>query len=191
MSESFIADQDFDPKHLPQPGLMPGDYENCRFTGLDFSGQSLGGMHFIDCRFTDCDLSNTLPDAETSFRDVLFEGCKLQGIVFADCNHFLFSVAFKQCILRYCSFHHMKLRKIRFVRADLQEADFTGSDLSESVFEHCDLKNAHFEHTNLEKADLRTSIHYSIDPELNKLRKARFSLPAVIGLLDKYEIDIE
>jgi len=43
----------------------------------------------------------------------------------------------------------------------------------------------------LENADLRTSYNYSIDPDANRIRKAKFSLPAVIGLLDKYYLDIE
>jgi len=52
------------------------------------------------------------------------------------------------------------------------------------------LTGAMFESTNLEKADFRSSFHYSINPEINKIKKAKFSLPAVIGLLDKYQIEI-
>jgi len=50
---------------------------------------------------------------------------------------------------------------------------------------------AMFIHTNLEKADFRSAFNYSIDPETNRIRKARFSVPAVTGLLDKYDIEIE
>ncbi|OQA01530.1 MAG: hypothetical protein BWY70_00347 [Bacteroidetes bacterium ADurb.Bin408] len=45
--------------------------------------------------------------------------------------------------------------------------------------------------TNLEKADLRTAFNYIIDPELNHIKKARFSLRGISGLLAKYNIDIE
>jgi hypothetical protein len=44
---------------------------------------------------------------------------------------------------------------------------------------------------NLKKADLRTAYNYHIDPESNKLKKAKFSLQGLPGLLDKYGIDIE
>jgi hypothetical protein len=43
----------------------------------------------------------------------------------------------------------------------------------------------------LEKADLRTSYNYSIDPETNKIRKARFALLGIRGLLEKYDIPID
>ena len=44
---------------------------------------------------------------------------------------------------------------------------------------------------NLEKADFRTAAHYSINPENNKIKKAKFAMPWVLGLLDKYNIEIE
>jgi uncharacterized protein YjbI with pentapeptide repeats len=68
--------------------------------------------------------------------------------------------------------------------------DFTESDLTHSVFDNCDLTRAAFEHTILEKADFRTSFNYSLDLEMNRVKKARFSQAGVIGLLGKYDIDI-
>jgi uncharacterized protein YjbI with pentapeptide repeats len=73
----------------------------------------------------------------------------------------------------------------------LQEVDFTDCDLSEAVFERCDLERTQFINTNLEKADLRGSWNYSIDPEVNRIKKAKFSLPGITGLLDKYDIMID
>jgi fluoroquinolone resistance protein len=72
----------------------------------------------------------------------------------------------------------------------LQEADFTGSDLSGALFDNCDLQGALFENTNLEKTDLYSSYQYSIDPEKNRIRKARFSREGISGLLGKYDIEI-
>ena len=68
---------------------------------------------------------------------------------------------------------------------------FAEADLTEAVFKDCDLSGAIFDYTVLEKADLRTAQHYSIDPENNRLKKARFSIFGIAGLLDKYDIDIE
>jgi fluoroquinolone resistance protein len=48
-----------------------------------------------------------------------------------------------------------------------------------------------FDRTNLEKADFRTSFNYSISPESNRIKKARFSLSGIAGLLDGYDIEIE
>jgi len=50
---------------------------------------------------------------------------------------------------------------------------------------------ATFENTALEKVDLRTGFNYSINPEINRIKKAKFSLQGVLGLLDKYDIEIE
>jgi fluoroquinolone resistance protein len=59
------------------------------------------------------------------------------------------------------------------------------------VFEGCNMTAAIFDQTTLEKADLRTSYNYSIDPETNRIKKAKFSITGVAGLLDKYDIVIE
>ena len=85
----------------------------------------------------------------------------------------------------------MSLKRIQFRNSTLREVDFTETDLSNAVFHNCDLTRATFENTILEKADLRTSFNYSMDPGLNRIKKARFSMPAVIGLLDKYDIEVE
>jgi len=69
--------------------------------------------------------------------------------------------------------------------------DFTESDLTGSFFEDCDLQKAIFLNTNLEKVDFRSSINFSIDPEKNRIRKAKFSRIEIVGLLNKYDIEIE
>ncbi|MEI9959311.1 MAG: pentapeptide repeat-containing protein [Ferruginibacter sp.] len=73
----------------------------------------------------------------------------------------------------------------------MQEVDFTGCDLTEANFDNCDLTNAHFENTILEKADFRTAINFIIDPEINKIKKAKFPLSGIAGLLNKYDIAID
>jgi fluoroquinolone resistance protein len=63
--------------------------------------------------------------------------------------------------------------------------------LSAASFDNCDLKGAIFENTIVEKANFQTAYNYSIDPEINHVFNAKFSMPAVFGLLDKYKIIIE
>jgi len=50
---------------------------------------------------------------------------------------------------------------------------------------------ATFDKATLEKADFRTAINYSIDPTNNRIKKAKFSLLGVVGLLDKFDISID
>ena len=128
---------------------------------------------------------------KTAFKDVKFKDCKLLGLHFDHCDEFLFQVDFENCTLNLASFYKVKLKNTRFKNSTLQETDFTEADLSSALFENCDLAKVVFDNTILEKADLRTSYNYSIDPEANKIKKAKFSRAGVAGLLDKYDIEIE
>jgi uncharacterized protein YjbI with pentapeptide repeats len=88
-------------------------------------------------------------------------------------------------------FYKLKLKKYKFTNCDLQEADFTDADLSGSLFDNCDMQRTIFYNTNLERGDFTSSYNYSFDPERNRIKKARFSKLGVIGLLAKYNIEIE
>jgi hypothetical protein len=43
----------------------------------------------------------------------------------------------------------------------------------------------------LERSDFRAAYNFNIDPERNKVRKAKFSRDGVVGLLGKYDIVVE
>jgi uncharacterized protein YjbI with pentapeptide repeats len=128
---------------------------------------------------------------KTAFRDVKFKTCKLLGLHFDNCNEFLLLFDFEDCNLDLSSFYKLSLKNQSFKNCSLQEVDFTESDLSNSSFDNCDLTSAIFENTILEKTDFRSSYGFSIDPDHNKIRKAKFSVMGLAGLLDKYDIDIE
>lgn len=73
----------------------------------------------------------------------------------------------------------------------MQETNFAEADLTAATFENCDLMHAVFDRTLLEKADLRTATNFSINPETNRIKKAKFSITGLPGLLQKYQIEIE
>jgi uncharacterized protein YjbI with pentapeptide repeats len=98
---------------------------------------------------------------------------------------------FDNCVLNFSSFVEMKLKNMSFTNCTLHDVDFSGAVLSGAVFDNCDLKKAVFRITNLEQADFRTSYNFSIDPEINRVNKAKFSIAGLAGLLDKYDIVIE
>jgi fluoroquinolone resistance protein len=85
----------------------------------------------------------------------------------------------------------MRLANTVFKDCSMKEVDFVEADLTGASFRNCDLGRAVFSRTNLQKADFRTAFNFSIDPEKNKLKKARFSLQNVTGLLGKYGIVVE
>lgn len=127
----------------------------------------------------------------TAFRDVIFKESKMFGLHFDDCNEFGMSFTFDDCALNNSVFYKTIIRKTIFKNSKLIEVDFTECDLSNAVFTDCDLSGAVFDNTNLEKADFRTSVHYAIDPSKNRLKKAKFSLSEIHGLLHQFDIEID
>jgi fluoroquinolone resistance protein len=190
MAETYIQDKTFDGNDFSQIPLTKGEYENCIFTNCNFTDKDLSDFKFIDCTFKGCNLSLVKLN-KTAFRDVKFKDCKMLGLRFDTCNEFGLSFSFDGCQLNHSSFYKIKIQKTIFKNSQLQETDFVDCDLNSSVFENCDLTRATFENANIEKADFRTSYNYSIDPEINQIKKAKFSILGVSGLLDKYDIDIE
>jgi len=190
MANDYITDRVYEKADFTVTDLPKADFEGCRFVRCSFSGSDLSGYNFTECEFEDCNLSSA-KIIQTTFNDIKFRDSKLLGLHFENANEFLFTLNFENCTLNLSSFYKRKMKKTVFIRCSLHEVDFTDTDLTEAAFNECDLQLAKFENSILKKADLRTSFNYSIDPSLNKLRKARFSLPGVLRLLDKYDIVIE
>ena len=147
-------------------------------------------MVFVECEFVNCDMS-TVNINMTAFREVQFKGCKMLGLRFETCNEFLFAVSFDSCQLDFTSFYQRNLRNTRFARCGLKEVDFVEADLTNASFTDSDLTRASFEGTTLVMADFRNASNFSIDPDLNKISKTRFSREGLAGLLNKYDISIE
>ena len=190
MDEIYVEDKDFKNMNFSQDQLAKGDYENCKFENCTFSNADLSGINFSECIFEGCDFS-LATITKTAFRNVKFKACKLLGLHFEDCNEFLLSMDFEACQLNLSSFYMRPLKDTIFKDCSLQEVDFTGTDLTNSVFKNCDLKEAKFEKTILKKTDFRSAFNYSFDPDLNRISKAKFAVPGVVGLLNKYDIEIE
>jgi len=190
MESNYFEDKKFEKLNFIEKTLPFGVYENCIFFNCDFSNADLSNFSFAECKFSGCNISMAKL-TKVTLNDVVFNSCKLLGLHFEDCNKMPFIISFENCTLNFSSFYKQKLKKIVFKNSEIREADFTDADLSAAIFDHCDLTKTKFENTILEKADFRTSFNYSINPELNKIKKAKFSMPGIIGLLDKYDIEIE
>jgi fluoroquinolone resistance protein len=185
-----ISDETFTNIDYTQMPLLKGEYEGCKFLNCDFSNADLSEIKFSECELVACNLS-LAKLVNTALREVRFKECKMLGLRFDQCNTLGLAIGFEQCTLNHSSFYKIKLKKTIVKNSQLHEVDFTECDLTGSIFDTCDLMRATFENTILEKADLRTSFNYSIDPEINRLKKSKFSLPAVLGLLYKYDIEID
>ena len=165
-------------------------FEHCKFISCDFSYANLSGLVFMACVFEGCNLL-LVRLSDTGLQDVNFKDCKLSGADFSKSRDFLFEVNFSNCILDNSIFYKKKSKGAKFTDCSLVETDFTEADLTDAQFVNCNLNRAFFNRTILKNADLRTSYNFIIDPDSNNLKKARFSVHGLAGLLVKYDIRIE
>ncbi len=165
------------------------EFEDCEFINCNLAERELSGLHFIDCKFCNVDLSMVKVN-NALLRNVLFTDCKMQGIVFSDCSETLLSFNFINCILNFCSFNGLIIHETKFDRCKLEEVDFVNSELNDSEFIECDLNMAVFGFTRLDNVDLSSSYNFVIDPESNVITRAKFSTCGLIGLLQRYNIEV-
>ena len=172
--------------------LVSSQFTDCTFVNCTFVEAVLLDCRFSNCTFKDCDMS-LLQMPGTIYSGTHFVDSKLLGINWTQGNwgNNLLNkpLVFDRCVLNHSTFIGLTFQKIKikdsiasdvdFREADLREADFGGTDLSESLFSQ----------TDLTKADLSRARNYSISPEENTLKRARFSLPEAMSLL--YKLDIK
>jgi fluoroquinolone resistance protein len=165
-------------------------FENCKFINCDFSYADFAGLVFMECRFEGCNLS-LIKLSDAGLQNIMFKDCKLSGANFSKSQDFLFEASFNNCILDNAIFYKKKNKGAKFTDCSMVETDFTEADLTDVQFINCNLNRAFFNLTTLKNADLRTSYNFIIDPDINILKKARFSVHGLPGLLAKYDIKIE
>jgi len=191
MEETVVhQDKTFAKVNYAEKKLRNREFVKCEFVGCDFSKSDLQGNSFEDCTFKQCNFSMA-EVYDTGFRNAKFIGCKMLGVDFTRCSKFAFSFSFTECHLDYSNFFGTKLKKTIIRNCTLKDVEFTEADLTASEFLECDLSSARFSNTNLEKADFRPAINLAIDPDGNKMKKAKFSALNLGGLLFKYNLDID
>ncbi|MDQ3111488.1 MAG: pentapeptide repeat-containing protein [Bacteroidota bacterium] len=188
--ETIHENKTFEKVDYSNKELRQREFIHCVFKSCSFEKADLSGNDFLDCIFENCNMS-LAKLAKTGLKNVSFKGCKLTGIDFTPCNDFLFTVSFTSCQMDYVAFQRKKMRKTLFNECSIKESHFTDVDLGESVFDQCELGGTFFQDNNLEKADFRTARNFTIDPEQNKMKKAKFSAGGLEGLLGKYGIEVE
>ena len=175
------------------------------FRGEDWYAEDLGAARFVECTFTDVDLSETTTagalfdrctfhgcrfNASThrssafvacdfrraSFFDATFEGCKLLGSVFAECTLRPIKVLGGQW--HGVTIRGTNLTKLDLAGLDLREADLSLSDLTGSVLRDARLDGATLRETNLSGADLRGASLDGVDLAAARLRRPGSTWPA-------------
>lgn len=182
--EKIIKSENFSKKSLEGQ-----TFQACSFISCDFTESILRNTKFCACVFTNCNLS--LPKLDNCrFQDVQFIDCKIVGAEFFKCEKTFFSPSFKKCFLHYCNFSDLKMKNISLKESRVHEAHFNNTILNGANFSDSDLLGTIFHNCDLSKADFSTASRYSIDPQTNKIKKAIFSLPEAVGLLQGFDIII-
>jgi fluoroquinolone resistance protein len=178
MDRKIIQNSIFERIDFTKIPLAKCEYENGNFFVCDFSNSPLAGIVSLICRFIAPNLSMAKL-TRTIYSDTQFIDCKRLGLRFGNCVQLALSIGKENCNLNHSSFYKTIPGNAPFKNSRLPEMDFAESDLSHSVFANYDLDGSIFDNTNLEKADLRSAFNYNIDPDKDRIRKAKFSLDGV------------
>jgi uncharacterized protein YjbI with pentapeptide repeats len=113
------------------------------------------------------------------------------GLQFDKADTFGFSITVKDCQLNHASFYKVNLNSSSFEGCNFQQADFSEASLKGVTLTNCNFQLAVFDGTNLEHANFKGATNYTINPEKNRITKAKFNYPEVLGLLEAYQITVE
>ncbi len=189
MTADTYDDKTFEKEVYSDQKINGKEFQSCNFIKCDFSNCDLSHNRFFDCEFDGCNLS-LIKLRGSALNNVIFRHCKITGVNFNECGDFLFSARFENCVADYSTFTSKKMTKTNFIKTSLKEVNFEQADLSGAVFDEANLEGAVFIKTNLAAANFSTAFNYNIDPELNNIKKARFALDGLPGLLTKHNINI-
>lgn len=187
--EEYIVEKIFDTVNFNQNSLLNNEYSGCVFKSCDFTDTTLTNVQFFECEFVHCNFTMT-KFHKTGFKDCTFRGSKLVGINFGECNKFMFSADYYECVINFCFFDNNNIKETIFENCIIEETTFNNSDLSEVIFENCDLDNSVFERCNLTKTDFVSSRNYVFNPDENKIKMTKISVEGAIGLLRRFDLDI-
>ncbi|MBS1525477.1 MAG: pentapeptide repeat-containing protein [Bacteroidetes bacterium] len=190
MPASIQEDQTFTKITAADPVLANQQFEYCKFVSCDLPGADLSNILFIECVFEDCNLS-LINLGGTGLQNIRFRNCKLGGVNFSRSLDFLMEMHFDGCILDNAVFYRKKNKKAMFKDCSMIEADLTEADLADCKFDNCNLHRATFDQTILKNADLSTSYNFTMDPDNNHIKGAKFSVHGLPGLLLKYGIEVK
>lgn len=183
----------FEQLSLSDATVSGKEFEDCGFTGCNFSRTQFYNCRFIDCQFSGCNLSLAQFEA-CRFSDVNFENCKLLGVdwtqVYWPQLLFHAPISFDRCMLNDGNFFGLKLDELRMTGCSAVNVDLRQASLKEAKFNATDFRESLFNSTDLREADFSDAINYDIDIHHNPLKGAQFSRGEAVRLLEYLDITL-
>lgn len=165
------------------------EFYNCSFKNCDFSNSSFFECRFEECNFIESNLS-LLKIPSSQFIDCNFNNSKMLAIDWTQAENILEPV-FNNCNLEGSVFFGLKLKNLTMMNCKSSECNFEEACLPQSKFNNTNFLNARFNKTDLSFCDFTEAINYNINPNFNKIKKAKFSLPEILTLLQCFDILIK
>ena len=190
-SEKRFNDQEFKDLDLDATEIISSEFIDCEFINCSFVESVIKKCRFVNCDFKQCDLSLCKLNESISI-NTCFTKSKLIGVNWSQADWPTLDLGkpinMYKSALNHCTFIGLNLNGIHVLDCQAINVDFREADLSQADFSGSDLSDSLFIHTNLSEVDLSQARNYVIDPGLNQLKKAKFSLPEAMSLL--YNMDI-
>jgi len=169
------------------------EFDNCTFIGCNFSNTQFLKCKFHECHFINCNLS-LIKVAKCSFFDTLFEECKAIGINWTNAAwpniKLNCPLRFTKCILNDSSFLGLSLQEMSMVECKAHDVDFRDADFTQADFSHTDFTHSLFSKTILKEANFSEAINYDINIFQNDVKRAKFTLPEAMSLLQHLDIEL-
>lgn len=185
----FFRDTKFNGISIPGSNYTEKEFYQCSFDNCNMNKAEFENCRFEDCDFTNCDLS-LVKFKTCEFIDVRFKESKLLGVNWTVVTGTL-KIELRKCKIDHSTFYGLNLRSIVIEDCIANEVDFTEAILYKANCTMTDFKGSKFSNTDLSYADFSKAKNYDIDPNYNKIKKAIFSIPEVLTLLQGYDILIK
>ncbi len=164
-------------------------FEECIFEDCHFLNCSFEKSRFLSCHFRGCIIS-VVNLTSCRFIQPVFRKCKVIGIDWTKVT-LLREPEFYNCKIDFSNFRMLKMPKTKIINCEALEVEFVETDFTDSIFTGTDFEKSRFFKTNLSGTDFRGAKNYSIDITNNTIKKAKFSYPEAISLLNNLDIVIE
>ncbi len=174
---------------LTNSKILGKEFEDCVFEKCIFIECVFDACRFIDTKFIGCSISANKP-YNSQFVNVTFKDSKIMGFDWTKTKN-VRMLAFDHCDVSYSNFSYMKIPELKLLDCVAQEVNFNEADISNGIFTKTDFAKSIFSSTNLTKTDFRGAINYGIDFKFNTLKRAKFSLPEAMSLLNSLDIILE
>lgn len=184
----YYIDEEFKDLSLIEDKFIDKEFVNCTFRYCDFTKTAFDACLFEDCTFEQCEL-NMIGVADSRFRNCTVLESRALGIDWERVS-MPFKINFKYSLLNHCLFWRVDLQQCSFLSCQLQEVLFEQSLLQKVKLIDCDFAGASFKDCDLSGADFSQAQNYNLDLRLNKAKKAIFTMPEAIALLQGLDVVI-